>query len=171
MGNAKTPHKPSIHVRFHGVTLGDLIEASYHKFYFGETSNGPHNNDIIDKDHHTDNDGNIPMILTNLSKREKFSPAYIGKVIYNSKPSSTKSIKELIIERNIYFQVNTTFIYVSTQNITNCQSLADRGANGRVAGEDVTVINIYSHRHVNIRGIDNHEITSVNIDTIDDLSQ
>ena len=32
LGNTKTPHKPSNHVKFHYVTLGDIIKASYHQF-------------------------------------------------------------------------------------------------------------------------------------------
>ena len=56
-----------------------------------------------------------------------------------------------------------------THNRTHCQSLVDRGANRGVINEGVTFINKSTHIHVNIRGIDNHEITSVSISTIDAL--
>ena len=55
---------------------------------------------------------------------------------------------------------------MSTHNCTHCKSLVGRGANGGVAGEDVTFINISPHRHVKIQGIDNHEINSVHIATV-----
>jgi hypothetical protein len=42
-------------------------------------------------------------------------------------------------------------------------SLIDRGANGGIAGSDTRVIARHPHRTVDIRGIDNHEITSIPI--------
>ena len=74
MVNYKIPRNTSTHVNFNHVTLGDLIKASFHKFDFGDTPNGLIKNDIIDKNHHTDNDGDTPMILINISKRENFYP-------------------------------------------------------------------------------------------------
>ena len=45
------------------------------------------------------------------------------------------------------------------------RSLIDQGANGGIAGIDTRVIECYPHRTVDIRGIDNHEITSIPIVT------
>ena len=59
----------------------------------------------------------------------------------------------------------TPNLYAYTHNRTNRQSLVDQGDNGGVDGENVTVINTSPHRHVNIWGIDNHDITSVTIAT------
>jgi hypothetical protein len=47
-------------------------------------------------------------------------------------------------------------------------SLTDRGANGGVAGSDVCVIFKTNHT-VDIRGIDNHRCTSIEISTVGDL--
>ena len=74
-------------------------------------------------------------------------------------------MKDLTIDRKLYRQFNTAYIYVSTHNRTHCHSLIDWGDNGEVSGGDVTVINTSSQRHVNIRRIENHEITSVPIAT------
>ena len=41
----------------------------------------------------------------------------------------------------------------------------DRGANGGVGGSDVRVIETYADRKVNIRGIDNHEISAISLVT------
>ena len=91
--NAKTTHKPSTHVKFHDVTIGDLIKASYHKFYFVDTPNGPSNNYIIDRNHHTDNYGDTPIILTNLSNINKSSSTNIRKLLSNPNPYSTPGMK------------------------------------------------------------------------------
>ena len=53
--NTKIPHKPYTHVNFHDVTLGGLIKASSHQFYFGDKPNKLSNDDKIGEDHHTDN--------------------------------------------------------------------------------------------------------------------
>ena len=78
-------------------------------------------------------------------------------------------MKYLTIGGELYHQVKTSFIDVFIHNCTNFQSLVDRGANVEVAGEYVTVINTSPHRHVNVRDIDNHEITSLTIATDGDL--
>ena len=64
LGNTKTPHKPSTHINFHYVTLGDVTKASSLQFDFGNTPNVPSNNGLIDKYRHTDNYGDTYMILT-----------------------------------------------------------------------------------------------------------
>ena len=55
---------------------------------------------------------------------------------------------------------NTITCKLSSHSVTHYQSLVDGGANGRVAGEDVRVIWHNVDRRVDVRRIDNHEITS-----------
>ena len=43
--------------------------------------------------------------------------------------------------------------------------MVDRGANGRVAGNDVRIIEKHPDKTVNTRGIDNHEVPSMPIAT------
>ena len=109
-GNTKTPHKPSTHVNFHNFTLGDLIQDSSDKFYFGEPPNGPSNDDLIGGDQNTDNYGNTYMILTNLSKRDKVSTSDISKILSIPNPSSTQGMEELNIDGKLHCQVKTSFI-------------------------------------------------------------
>ena len=59
---------------------------------------------------------------------------------------------------------------MSTHNCTHYQFLVERGANGGVYGEYVTIINTSPNRHVNIRVIDNHRFTSVPIATVGGLA-
>ena len=51
--------------------------------------------------------------------------------------------------------------YVTKSSRSSMHSLIDRGANGRVAGSDVRVIETYPDRKVDIRGIDNYQISSI----------
>jgi hypothetical protein len=50
-------------------------------------------------------------------------------------------------------------------------SLINRDANGGIAGIDTRVIEHHPHRTVDIRGIDNHEITSIPIVTAGAVAQ
>ena len=42
-------------------------------------------------------------------------------------------------------------------------SLVDRGANGGVIGNDARIIYTYVHAHVDVTGIDNHELSSLKV--------
>ena len=48
------------------------------------------------------------------------------------------------------------------------QSLIDRGANGRLAGADMRVLQ-KTHRKINIVGIDDHELNGLNVVTVEAL--
>ena len=63
--------------------------------------------------------------------------------------------------RVIFKSVNATFFQHA--NHTN-QQLVDRGANGGLAGSDMHVIH-KTHRKINIQGIDNHEVTGLDVAT------
>jgi hypothetical protein len=54
---------------------------------------------------------------------------------------------------------------VSLASCKKKSSLIDRSANGGIAGADTRVIERHPHGTVDIRGIDNHEITSIPIVT------
>ena len=108
LDNENTPHKPSTHINFHGVILGDLIKASSHKFDFCDNPNGQYKNDLVDKKYHTYNDGDTPMILAKLYNRDKVSTENIIKLISNPNPHSTQGMNELTIDGKLYHQVNTT---------------------------------------------------------------
>lgn len=73
-----------------------------------------------------------------------------------SRPSSnTRSVNWLQVYR------------VSQQLVSRVDSLVDRGANGGVAGCDVRVISkALPHRRVDIQGIDNHQMTGLEIGTV-----
>ena len=50
--------------------------------------------------------------------------------------------------------------YVTKSSRSSLYSLVCRGANGRVSGSDARVIETHLDRKVDIRGIDNHQISA-----------
>ena len=74
----------------------------------------------------------------------------------NSKPSS-KVNDEITLNSKIYRSINSSIIYrTSRHDAVHHHSLADRGANGGVGGEDIRVICMNPDRKVDVRGIYNH---------------
>ena len=68
--------------------------------------------------------------------------------------------------------VNITHVVynISSHRSSVPRSLVDRGANGGLAGADVRVIH-RTHRSVDVRGIDNHQITNIAIGTVGGVIQ
>ena len=57
-------------------------------------------------------------------------------------------------------QVNQRYVFARANQSTN--HLIDRGANGGLAGADMRVLQ-KTHRKINIVGIDDHELTGLNV--------
>ena len=68
----------------------------------------------------------------------------------------------LSVKRSCQIQVCQRYLFQHA-NHTN-QQLVDRGANGDLAGSDMHVIHKI-HRKINIQGIDNHEVTGLDVVT------
>ena len=96
--------------------------------------------------------GNI-LINAAKSSKSKLPPGDIPRVLSKS---STRSINMA----NIVFNASA-----SRTSGSHDLSLVDRGANGGLAGDDVRVI-FKTNRTVNIRGIDNHRLTNIDIGTV-----
>ena len=60
------------------------------------------------------------------------------------------------------FQVHPRYVFVRANQATN--HLIDRGVNGGLAGADMRVLQ-KNHRKINIVGIDDHELTGLNVVT------
>jgi len=73
---------------------------------------------------------------------------------------------EIVINGKKYCQVHVHRIFysVSAHKSRKVGSLVDRGADGGIAGDDVRIIE-KSDRTVDVRGIDNHQITNIPIVT------
>ena len=79
---------------------------------------------------------------------------------------SSKEPDEIKVGGKVYRLVNATILYsVSASNHKQVSSaLVDRGANGGIAGDDVRIIE-KTLRHVDIQGIDNHQVNNIPIVT------
>jgi hypothetical protein len=73
---------------------------------------------------------------------------------------------EIMVDGTRYRAVNVARFYTvsSTHRTTASGSLIDRGTNGGIAGDDVRIIE-RTLCTVDVRGIDNHEVTGIPIVT------
>ena len=158
-----TPRKSNLHE----ITAYDFITANLHDLRLGSEG------DVDDADNEPESPRDSPSedatLLANATKREKLSPADLRRVLsssvsrYAGKPNDDHSTKEMIVDGKKFRQINVAQTYrVSEHKTALYDSLADRGANGGVAGEDTRMINT-SERRVDIRGIDNHQVTAIPI--------
>ena len=137
--------------------------------------------DIDENSGDSSSDGNILLAHATMASKNKSHPGDLRKMLSspsksnnNRKPGGIKAqstnvnnssiSKEVFIDGKRYVQADVHIIYhISAHNIEKYHSLVDRGANGGIAGEDVRVLpqGICSDHHVNVRGIDNHELSSI----------
>jgi Reverse transcriptase (RNA-dependent DNA polymerase) len=138
----------------HDISAFDFLQANLHELSL------PDSDEFIDQDDpppsDTDtNDEPSDSILVNAAKTSntKLPPGDIRRVMSKS---STRSAH---MARTIY---NASASKTTTKDT---MSLIDRGANGGIAGNDVRVL-FKTHRTVDIRGIDNHQLTDISIGTV-----
>ena len=79
-------------------------------------------------------------------------------------PSPPPKDDEIVVNGKQYCQVQAHCIFysVSSHKSQKAGSLVDRGANGGIAGDDIRIIEKLDQT-VNVRGIDNHQITNIPI--------
>jgi hypothetical protein len=95
-------------------------------------------------------------LLINAEKGSRPSPLPPGDIRRVLSKNSKRSVNLAHIEYKVsYYEAS------SGQSL----SLIDRGANGGVAGTDIRVI-FKTGRTVDIRGIDNHQCTNIDIGTV-----
>ena len=81
----------------------------------------------------------------------------------NTSDDDASDIRNILsVKRSHQIQVCQCYLFQHA-NHTN-QQLVDRGANGGLAGSDMHVIH-KTHRKINIQGIDNHEVTGLDVVT------
>jgi hypothetical protein len=122
-------------------------------------------------------DAPIAMVTKHYNQTTPISqPGDIHKVLSqpNTTPKAQVQDHEISVNGHTYVrQANSHDILynVSQASRKKKSSLIDRGANGGRAGIDTRVIEHHPHRTVDIRGIDNHEITSIPIVTAGAIAQ
>ena len=88
--------------------------------------------------------------------------AMVHQSIHTSDDDASDISNVLSVKRSRQIQVCQCYLFQHA-NHTN-QQLVDRGANGGLAGSDMRVIH-KTHRKINIQGIDNHEVTGLDVVT------
>ena len=88
--------------------------------------------------------------------------AMVHQSINTSDDDASDISHVLSVKRFHQIQVCQCYLFQHA-NHTN-QQLVDRGANGGIAGSDMRVIH-KTHRKINIQGIDNHEVTGLDVVT------
>ena len=88
--------------------------------------------------------------------------AMVHQSITTSADDASHISNVLSVKRSHQIQVCQHYLFQHA-NHTN-QQLVDRGANGGLAGSDMRVIH-KTHRKINIQGIDNHEVTGLDVVT------
>ena len=88
--------------------------------------------------------------------------AMVHRSINTSDDDASDISNVLSVKRSCQIQVCQCSLFEHA-NHTN-QQLVDRGANGGLAGSDMRVIH-KTHRKINIQGIDNHEVTGLDVVT------
>ena len=88
--------------------------------------------------------------------------AIVHRSIHTSDDDASDISNVLSVKRSRQIQVCQRYLFQHA-NHTN-QQLVHRGANGGLAGSDMRVIH-KTHRKINIQGIDNHEVTGLDVVT------
>ena len=88
--------------------------------------------------------------------------AMVHQSIHTSEDDASDITKVLSAKRSRQIQVCKRYIFQHANHTNN--QLVDRGANGGLAGSDMRVI-YKTHRKINISGIDNHEVTGLDVVT------
>ena len=88
--------------------------------------------------------------------------AMVHQSIHTSDDDASDISNVLSVKRSRQIQVCQHYLFQHA-NHTN-QQLVDHGANGGLAGSDMPVIH-KTHRKINIQGIDNHEVTGLDVVT------
>ena len=88
--------------------------------------------------------------------------AMVHQSIHTSDDDASDITKVLSAKRSRQIQVCKHYIFQHANHTNN--QLVDRGANGGLAGSDMQVI-YKTHRKINISGIDNHEVTGLDVVT------
>ena len=88
--------------------------------------------------------------------------AMVHQSINTSNDDASDITKVLSAKRSRQIQVCKRYLFQHANHTNN--QLVDRGANGGLAGSDMRVIH-KTHRKINISGIDNHEVTGLDVVT------
>ena len=118
------------------------------------------------------------ILLVNSTSANALSPGEMRKLM--SAPGKSKATTNkkqtafssgIVINGKTYRECNQRVTYYVTKSSLSSQySLVDRGSNGGVAGSDMRFIETHPDRKVDIRGVDNHQISAILLATAGGLT-
>jgi hypothetical protein len=158
-GDKKLP--PTRKINLHETSVYDFVCANMHEVDVNDSTTDAKATelddtaDVKDEPHsetlliHAAKSGNIT--------EKKLHPGDIRRVMSKT---STRTVK----------MADVSYTVSLNQQKATTYSLVDRGANGGVAGNDVRII-FKTNRTVDIRGIDNHQVTDIDIGTVGGVVQ
>ena len=140
-------------VNLHDMSAYDLVQALVHETGNSD-DNTVHEPPIDNNDTVTADTAEVPTtMLINAAKSSgntKLPPSDIRRVMSKSSTRFANQVEYCVSKHH---------------SANSSLSLVDRGANGGVAGNDVRLI-FQTARTVDIRGIDNHQVTNIPIGTV-----
>ncbi len=182
LGLHKDPGKCTVNL--HNVSAFDFLQANLHDHLLDEIKDPVDipldpDEDQGDTGPQLDDDTST-VLLAFLSKQKSTAhPGHLANILSTSKNKNAKGARfktnsdasspkddEITVNGKKYCQVQAHCIYYSASSHKSCKvgSLIDRGANGGIAGDDIHIIE-KSNQTVDVRGIDNHQITNIPIVT------
>jgi hypothetical protein len=160
----RPPSKPPFttklrrNVNLHEMSAYDFLQAHVHEL---EPESAP--DEIVQDEIQTSEEDHEPSdkLLINAAKGSRPSPLPPGDIRRVMSKNSKRSAYMTHIEYKVSYHKGTS---------NQMMSLMDRGANGGVADTDVRTI-FKTGRTVDIRGIDNHQCTNIDIGTVGGVIQ
>jgi hypothetical protein len=163
-GGQPSSGPPSCHANLHEMSAYDFIQAQLHEVQANALDDAEEFHDAQDKEV-ADDDPADTVLINSAKSSSKLQPGDIHCVMSNaSKHHQGSGEKSGDPKGKLQATMHITY-HVSAHQTCVTQSLVDHGANGGVAGEDVCIIS-KSHHQVDIQGINNHQVTDIDIGTV-----
>ena len=149
---------PTRRTNLHDLSAYEFLQAHFHDLNSDQSPlAGDGDVEPIDSPHPDDHDDDSPARLIHSAKSKSSATKLL--------PGDIRRVMSQFSKRQQSVNVAHVVYNVSAHWSSSSRSLVDRGANGGLAGIDVRVI-FKTHRSVDVRGIDNHQLTDIAIGTV-----
>ena len=157
LGATVTKDTTKRHTNLHEISAYDYLQANIHE----TTPDSTTDNEIQEQFHEAkevEESEDSTILVNSATSGKPLTPSDIRRVM------SSSSKRYQGGNPTLDARMHVTYV-VASHRTADTHSLIDRGSNGGVAGKDVRVIS-KSHRKVDIRGIDNHQLNNIQIGTV-----
>ena len=151
--------KPTRWMNLHDMSAYEFLQVHFHDLNPDSGTAADGDTDLLDSLSKDDPEDVSDTRLINSAKSQSKSPAT------TLTPGDIRRVMSQSSKRQQSINVMQVVYNVSAHRSSSPRSLVDCGANGSLAGTDVRVIS-KTHRSVDVRGIDNHQLTDIAIGTV-----